>query len=75
MKLTQRGRNLVTFLSLLAFLSIWGIAGYVEGKTPATNTNTCAEFQASQDWESAWDKGCPFTDSNGNYLYTWEPLQ
>lgn len=31
MKLTERGRALVTFLALIGFLSIWGIAGYVEG--------------------------------------------
>jgi hypothetical protein len=30
MKLTERGRTVVTFLSVIAFLSIWGIAGYVE---------------------------------------------
>jgi len=50
-------------------LALIGIAGAIE-----TQPNpTCADFQASQDWESAWQNDCPFTDSDGNYLYTWEP--
>jgi len=69
MKLTKRGEFVVGTFFVLCLLALIGIAGAIE-----TQPNpTCADYQASQDWESAWQNDCPFTDSDGNYLYTWEP--
>ena len=33
----------------------------------------CVEIQHAQDWETALANNCPFTDKNGDYLYTWIP--
>jgi hypothetical protein len=69
MKLTKRGQKVVGIAALFGFLAIIGIAGAIE-----TQPNpTCADYQAAQDWELALHNGCPFTDEEGNYLYTWTP--
>jgi hypothetical protein len=66
--LTKRGQMVLGILFLFGLLAMMGIAGAVETQ----DEPTCADFQASQDWESAWQNDCPFTDSDGNYLYQWE---
>ena len=69
MQLTKRGQRVVGVAFIAFILAALGIAGAIE-----TQPNpTCADYQASQDWERAWQNDCPFTDSDGNYLYTWEP--
>jgi len=69
MKLTKRGEFVVGTFFVLCLLALIGIAGAVEGQP----TPTCDDYQAAQDWELALHNGCPFTDEEGNYLYTWTP--
>ena len=69
MKLTNRGQKVVGIASVFGFLAIMGIVGAIETQ----DMPTCEDYQASQDWESAWERGCPFVDESGNYLYTWTP--
>ena len=69
MQLTKRGQMVLSILFLVGIFAMLGIAGAVEGQP----TPTCDDYQAAQDWERALHNGCPFTDENGNYLYTWEP--
>jgi hypothetical protein len=67
--MTARGQKTLAVIALFGFLLMLGIAGAIE-----TQPNpTCADYQASQDWELALRNDCPFTDSQGNYLYTWQP--
>jgi len=40
----------------------------------AGGASACDSLQASQNWREAWSLGCPFTDDQGNHLYTWEPM-
>jgi len=78
MTLTQRGRTVVTFVALVAFLSVWGIAGYVDGKIQDTScdslhTKIIANPNDLDAIQLAWNNNCPFQDENGEYLYTWTP--
>ena len=78
MKLTERGRTVVTFAALVGFLSIWGIAGYIDGKTevPTCKTLHSKIIANPNDLDAiqlAWNNNCPFQDEDGNYLYTWTP--
>jgi hypothetical protein len=69
MQLTKRGQTVLGVLFIVAIFAMMGIAGAIE-----TQPNpTCADYQAAQDWELALHNGCPFTDEEGNYLYTWTP--
>lgn len=69
MKLTKRGEKVVAIVGVFGFLVVMGIVGAIE-----TQTNpTCADYQAEQNWELAFHNECPFTDEDGNYLYTWTP--
>lgn len=69
MKLTKRGETLISILFVIGMIGVMAIVGAVETQ----DWPGCEEYRQSQDWESAWEKGCPFQDENGNYLYTWEP--
>ena len=69
MTLTKRGRKVVGIASVFGFLALLGIAGAIETQ----DMPTCEDYQAQQDWELALHNGCPFTDDEGNYLYTWTP--
>jgi hypothetical protein len=69
MKLTKRGQMFLSILFIVGIFAMLGIAGAIE-----TQPNpTCADYQAAQDWELALRNGCPFTNENGDYLYTWTP--
>lgn len=69
MQLTKRGQTFLGLLFIVGLLAMMGIAGAIE-----TQPNpTCEDYQAAQDWELALHNGCPFTDEEGNYLYTWTP--
>jgi hypothetical protein len=69
MTLTKRGQTVLGIAFIVAIFAMMGIAGAIE-----TQPNpTCADYQAQQDWELALHNGCPFTDEEGNYLYTWTP--
>ena len=67
--MTARGQKTLAVIALFGFLAMLGIAGAVEGQAEPT----CNDYQAAQDWQRALHNGCPFTDSEGNYLYTWTP--
>jgi hypothetical protein len=69
MTLTKRGQMVLGILFLFGLLAMMGIAGAIETQAEPT----CDDLQVSQDVERAWQMGCPFTDENGNYLYTWTP--
>ena len=69
MRLTRRGQIVFGMLFIIGMIFLMSLAGAIETQDVAT----CEDYQASQDWEKAWDKGCPFQDGSGNYLYTWEP--
>ena len=78
MTLTDRGKSVVIFVVVVAFLSIWGIAGYLEGETPNTtcdalHTKIIANPNDLDSIKLAWYNDCPFQDENGEYLYTWTP--
>ena len=67
--MTKRGQTFLGLLFIVGLLAMMGIAGAIE-----TQPNpTCEDYQAQQDWERALHNGCPFTDEEGNYLYTWTP--
>ena len=67
--MTKRGQTFLGLLFIVALFAMMGIAGAIE-----TQPNpTCEDYQAAQDWELALHNGCPFTDDEGNYLYTWTP--
>ena len=69
MTLTKRGQMFLSILFIIGIFAMLGIAGAIE-----TQPNpTCEDYQAQQDWELALHNGCPFTDAEGNYLYTWTP--
>jgi hypothetical protein len=68
MKLTKRGNTLAGIALAISTLGVMGIAGAIETQ----DIPTCSDYQLNQDWQSAWENSCPFTDNNGNYLYTWE---
>lgn len=68
MKLTKRGNTVAVLAFSALMLLIMGTVGAIETQ----DEPTCADYQASQDWQSAWENGCPFEDENGNYLYTWK---
>jgi hypothetical protein len=67
MTLTKRG-NRIALIALIAFMvSTLALAGRLEA------LDQCAEFQASNDYTSALEAGCPFDAlPNGEYPYTWE---
>lgn len=69
MRLTKRGEKVVGIAGVFGFLAIMAIVGAIETQ----DMPTCEDYQASQDWERAWENGCPFVDESGNYLYTWTP--
>lgn len=69
MTLTKRGQKVVGIASVFGFLALLGIAGAIETQ----DMPTCEDYQASQDWQAAWENGCPFQNENGDYLYTWTP--
>ncbi len=68
MKLTNRGQAVVGIAGVFGILALMGIVGAIETQ----DVSTCNTHQASQDWEAALENSCPFTDKDGNYLYTWE---
>jgi hypothetical protein len=70
MKLTKRGQTFLGLAFIGGLLAMMGFAGYVETQEGPT----CQDHQAAQDWERAWDQGCPFQDETGAYLYEWEAL-
>lgn len=67
MKLTKRG-NRVALIALIAFMvSTLALAGRFEA------LDQCAEFEASNDYQSALVAGCSFDPlPNGEYPYTWK---
>jgi hypothetical protein len=67
-ELTKRGEVVVGIVGVSAILAMIAIAGAVETQDVAT----CNDYQQSQNWQEASDNSCPFTDKDGNYLYTWE---
>ena len=83
MRLTNRGRKVVAIASVFGFLSLLGIAGAIETQpNPASDSECDAIYHAVWVLENnparvdlihtAFDLGCPFEDSEGEYLYTWE---
>tara|TARA_R110000803_G_C11884127_1_gene310127 strand:+ start:354 stop:566 length:213 start_codon:yes stop_codon:yes gene_type:complete len=68
MTLTKRGNIVFGSLAIFGILGLMGIVGAIETQ----DTPTCNEYQAEQNWQLAQRNGCPFEDSDGNYLYTWE---
>ena len=62
-------QKVIAAIAVLGFLLMLGIAGAIETQPDPT----CEDYQAQQDWELALHNGCPFTDENGVYLYTWTP--
>ena len=62
-------QKVIAAIAVLGFLLMLGIGGAIETQAEPT----CADYQAAQDWELALRNGCPFTDEEGNYLYTWTP--
>lgn len=69
MTLTKRGQTVLGVAFIVAIFAMMGIAGAIETQADPT----CEDYQAQQDWELALHNGCPFTDEEGNYLYTWIP--
>lgn len=67
--MTKRGQKFLSLLFILGIFAMLGIAGYVEGQP----NPKCEDYQSQGDWERALHNNCPFTDKNGNYLYTWLP--
>ena len=67
--LTQRGQIFLSIAFVLGIFAMLAIAGAIETQ----DLPTCEDYQASQNWQAAWEKNCPFQDSNGNYLYEWMP--
>jgi hypothetical protein len=68
MRLTKRGQTVLGVAFIVGLLAMMGVAGAIETQ----DMPTCSDYEASQNWEAAWDSGCPFQDNDGNYLYTWE---
>lgn len=67
MRLTERGRVVVASFFVFILLAITVLIARHDAIVE------CATLQANNDWQTALDAGCPFTDNDGNYLYTWEP--
>jgi hypothetical protein len=67
MQLTKRGQTVLGIAFIVGLLAMLGIAGAIETQ----DMPTCADYEVSQDWQAAWEHGCPFEDENGNYLYQW----
>lgn len=67
--MTARGQKTLAVIALFGFLAMLAIGGAIETQAEPT----CDDLQVSQDVERAWQMGCPFTDAEGNYLYTWTP--
>lgn len=68
MTLTKRGETVAVIGFLLMMFLVMGFAGAIETQPDPT----CADYQAQQNWQLALHNDCPFTDENGNYLYTWK---
>ena len=69
MTLTKRGQTVLGIAFIVGLLAMMGIAGAIETQ----DMPTCEDYQASQNWQAAWENGCPFQNENGDYLYTWQP--
>lgn len=69
MTLTKRGEKVVGIIGVFGFLALLGIAGAIETQ----DIPTCADFELTQNWQEAWENGCPFQNENGDHLYTWQP--
>ena len=69
MRLTNRGQKVVGIAGVFGFVALLAIAGAIETQ----DIPTCEDHQASQNWQAAWENGCPFQNENGDYLYTWQP--
>lgn len=68
MTLTKRGQTVLGLAFIVVVLAMMGLAGAIETQ----DMPTCEDYQASQNWQAAWENSCPFQDENGNYLYIWE---
>jgi len=68
-KLTKRGRIVVSIAATFGIISLFAISGAIETQ----DIPTCDDFVVSQDWQGAMNNNCPFVNDNGEYLYTWEP--
>ena len=67
MRLTNRGYVVVGSFFAFILLALSVLIGRYDAM------EQCAKFQANNDWQAASDAACPFTDKDGNHLYTWEP--
>lgn len=68
MKLTNRGNTVAVIAFSFFMLTVMGVAGAIETQEMVN----CGDYESSQDWKSAYENDCPFTDESGNYLYTWK---
>jgi len=67
MQLTKRGNRVVTVALVSLVIGSLALAGRFEA------LDQCAEFEASNDYQSALVAGCSFdTLPNGEYPYTWK---
>lgn len=67
MQLTKRGNRVVTVALVSLVIGSLALAGRFEA------LDQCAEFEASNDYQSALDAGCSFDPlPNGEYPYTWK---
>ena len=67
MTLTKRGNRVVGVAFIAFMLSTLALAGRFEA------LDQCAEFEASNDYQSALVAGCSFDAlPNGEYPYTWK---
>jgi hypothetical protein len=86
MRLTKRGERVLGAAFVVGLLAAIGFAGHIETMQPqtiATDSECDAIYHAVYILDgnparidlihTAFDLGCPFEDSEGNYIYTWEP--
>jgi hypothetical protein len=85
MQLTKRGERVLGAAFVIGLLAAIGFAGHIETMPPKTiaTDEQCNDIYHAvyvlQDnparislIHTAFDLGCPFEDSEGNYIYTWE---
>jgi hypothetical protein len=83
MTLTKRGQTVLGVAFVVGLLAMMGVAGAIETQpNPATDEQCNDIYHAVYLLDgnparvdlihTAFDLGCPFEDSEGNYLYTWE---
>jgi len=85
MRLTKRGQSVLGVAFIVGLLGAMGIAGAIETQpNPATDEQCDSIYHAVYILDgnparvdlihTAFDLGCPFEDSEGNYIYTWEAM-